>query len=236
MSCPYRRVAKCVCLLALTSLVCVTAADGARRAPPRQPQPDLLLLRSVEDGDRYSGEVVGLNEGASDDGAPESGERVDGSGSVGLKESSRGERQQQLRQKAICPEKDALNGQEKVDHSGESTHRADHPSRAQEERSAVSTDDLAVITRRRKRSETWSELQWNSKEDTSSLSGQTEFKLTSTSFALTGDSAHNQAMVHWSGPNSSVSMMGCSFRSLRTVKPPARPNCPHSSLLPPVEM
>ena len=180
------------------------------------------------DGDRYSGEFVGLNEGVSDEGAPESGERVDGGGSVGLKESSWREHQQQLRQKAIFPGKEAFNGQEKVYHSGESTHRrvphgVEHTNRAQGEHNAVSEDDHTVITRRRKRSETWSELQWNSKEDTSSLSGQTEFKLTSTSFALTGDSAHNQAMVHWSGQNSSVSMMGRSFQFLRTVKPPARP-------------
>ncbi|XP_059929103.1 VPS10 domain-containing receptor SorCS1-like isoform X1 [Gadus macrocephalus] len=207
VSCPYWPVAKCVYLLALTSLVCVTTAE-ARCSPPCQQQPD---LRSM-DGDRYSGEFVGFNEGASDEGAPESGERLDGGGSVGLKESSWREHQQQLRQKAIFPGKEAFNGKEKVYHSGESTHRrvphgVEHTNRAQGEHNAVSEDNHTVITRRRKRSETWSELQWNSKEDTSSLSGQTEFKLTSTSFALTGDSAHNQAMVHWSGQNSSVILM-----------------------------
>lgn len=32
-----------------------------------------------------------------------------------------------------------------------------------------------------------------------------ELRLTSSTFALAGDTAHNQAMVHWSGQNSSVS-------------------------------
>ncbi|XP_071754829.2 VPS10 domain-containing receptor SorCS1-like [Centroberyx gerrardi] len=43
-------------------------------------------------------------------------------------------------------------------------------------------------------------------EDASS-SGQQDFHLTSSTFALTGDTAHNQAMVHWSGQNSSVILM-----------------------------
>ncbi|XP_061833153.2 VPS10 domain-containing receptor SorCS1 isoform X4 [Nerophis lumbriciformis] len=37
--------------------------------------------------------------------------------------------------------------------------------------------------------------------------GQDELKLNSSTFALTGDSSHNQAMVHWSGQNSSVILM-----------------------------
>ncbi|XP_016124851.1 VPS10 domain-containing receptor SorCS1-like [Sinocyclocheilus grahami] len=52
-----------------------------------------------------------------------------------------------------------------------------------------------------------SELTWNREERRTATSRQEELKLTSSTFALTGDSAHNQAMVHWSGQNSSVILM-----------------------------
>jgi len=50
-----------------------------------------------------------------------------------------------------------------------------------------------------------SEPRWSREERRTATSRQEELKLTSSTFALTGDSAHNQAMVHWSGQNSSVS-------------------------------
>lgn len=69
---------------------------------------------------------------------------------------------------------------------------------------------LRNLRRRRKRSfqtaesrTSWSGFRWNGEDASTSV--QHELKLSSSTFALTGDSAHNQAMVHWSGQNSSVS-------------------------------
>jgi len=59
-------------------------------------------------------------------------------------------------------------------------------------------------TRRARSAETWSGFRPEDGED-ASVSDQEEFELSSSTFALTGDTAHNQAMVHWSGQNSSVS-------------------------------
>ncbi|XP_048104453.1 VPS10 domain-containing receptor SorCS3 isoform X1 [Alosa alosa] len=49
-----------------------------------------------------------------------------------------------------------------------------------------------------------SEPRWNRDEAKVTNTKQDEPKLTSSTFALTGDSAHNHAVVYWSGQNSSV--------------------------------
>ncbi|XP_035256981.1 VPS10 domain-containing receptor SorCS1-like isoform X2 [Anguilla anguilla] len=54
---------------------------------------------------------------------------------------------------------------------------------------------------------TRSAFRGSSEESRTTHSRPDELKLTSSTFALTGDSAHNQAMVHWSGQNSSVILM-----------------------------
>ncbi|XP_051939715.1 VPS10 domain-containing receptor SorCS1 isoform X2 [Hippocampus zosterae] len=72
-----------------------------------------------------------------------------------------------------------------------------------------SSDDRSVASpsRRFGTRVTRSELRWNGEERRAGGTRQDELKLTSSTFALTGDSSHNQAMVHWSGQNSSVILM-----------------------------
>uniref|UniRef100_A0A665W1K9 PKD domain-containing protein n=1 Tax=Echeneis naucrates TaxID=173247 RepID=A0A665W1K9_ECHNA len=51
------------------------------------------------------------------------------------------------------------------------------------------------------------ELRWSGEERRAGTPRQEGLKLNSSTSALTGDSSHNQAMVHWSGQNSSVILM-----------------------------
>lgn len=60
---------------------------------------------------------------------------------------------------------------------------------------------------------TRSQLQRSAEEQRAGGPKQEELQLNSSTFALTGDSSHNQAMVHWSGQNSSVSNELCSLQA-----------------------
>lgn len=58
-----------------------------------------------------------------------------------------------------------------------------------------------------------SEIRWSGENRRTAGLRQDELKLTSSTFALTGDSSHNQAMVHWSGQNSSVSKLSRALKA-----------------------
>uniref|UniRef100_A0A7N6FEK1 PKD domain-containing protein n=1 Tax=Anabas testudineus TaxID=64144 RepID=A0A7N6FEK1_ANATE len=122
-------------------------------------------------------------------------------------------------------QKDALNDHQKLSHSKvfpgasapsprnatqnssgdgkESFHGEDG---AQVDETVNEDTDMASWRRARRSAETWSGFRTEGGED-ASFSDPEELQLTSSTFALTGDTAHNQAMVHWSGQNSSVILM-----------------------------
>ncbi|CAB1454383.1 unnamed protein product [Pleuronectes platessa] len=86
----------------------------------------------------------------------------------------------------------------------ENTGDAQRVTGEDEEQVDVTVEEDVAGWRRTRRSaaETWSGFRPQG-EDEGSFSDQEEFQLTSSTFALSGDTAHNQAMVHWSGQNSS---------------------------------
>uniref|UniRef100_A0A3B4ASG5 Sortilin N-terminal domain-containing protein n=1 Tax=Periophthalmus magnuspinnatus TaxID=409849 RepID=A0A3B4ASG5_9GOBI len=94
------------------------------------------------------------------------------------------------------------------------------------ERSNVTENEDKVVTsasqsrgRGARSAETWSEFrQEDAKEDAGDAASEEpeQFQLMHTTFALTGDTAHNQAMVHWSGQNSSVILMLTKYYDFNT--------------------
>lgn len=118
---------------------------------------------------------------------------------------------------ASCPEKDASDGGRKLSHSevssgarapslGDASPKSGTSDSFHGENGATGDEDAgsAAWRRARRSAETWSGLRPEGGED-ASFSDPEELQLTSSTFALAGDTAHNQAMVHWSGQNSSVS-------------------------------
>lgn len=77
-----------------------------------------------------------------------------------------------------------------------------------------------------------SEYRWN-REDGRGNNRQDEPKISSSTFALTGDSAHNHAVVYWSGQNSSVSnstTLPSTLTLLLLLPPPPPPPPYHRSV------
>lgn len=89
--------------------------------------------------------------------------------------------------------------------------------------STASQDPEEGISPAAGRRVTRSELRWSEAERRAAGARQEELKVNSSTFALTGDSSHNQAMVHWSGHNSSVSDLLCPlYAPLATCAHPQR--------------
>ncbi|XP_077351676.1 VPS10 domain-containing receptor SorCS1-like isoform X1 [Festucalex cinctus] len=101
---------------------------------------------------------------------------------------------------ACCPQEDASDYQAKLslpDDHNDSEENADD------------VDSTAAENRRRRSArgaETWADLGGEDAHE-ASYPDPVEVQLASSTFALAGDTAHNQAMVHWSGQNSSVILM-----------------------------
>ncbi|KAF1375634.1 hypothetical protein PFLUV_G00222230 [Perca fluviatilis] len=180
-------------------------------------------------------EFIGFTEGSPDTKPIACGDERHNIAELNVSEQSSSKVQPRLGvHNTSCLKKDALNGQQKLSNpkvfpGSASPAAVTSPSEANVTENSTGdgknnsfyvengaqvdmtvNEDTDVASWRRTRSArsagTWSELRPEGGEG-ASLSDQEEFELTSSTFALTGDTAHNQAMVHWSGQNSSVILM-----------------------------
>ncbi|KAG7219604.1 hypothetical protein INR49_018981 [Caranx melampygus] len=212
-------------LFTLTSILGGTKAE-VRCIPSCQLPPVTTFPRelSTQDlahfGEAPAEEYVGFNEGSSG-GKPSAGgdERHSVAELTASEESSSKVR---LRgNKTSCLQKDALNDQQKLSQSkvfsrafpknvtdnssGDAqNNRFSGGNWARGDVTVLEDKDAGRWRRTPRSAETWSGFRAEGGDEASS-SDQGEFQLTSSTFALSGDTAHNQAMVHWSGQNSSVS-------------------------------
>ncbi|XP_041645549.1 VPS10 domain-containing receptor SorCS1-like [Cheilinus undulatus] len=131
--------------------------------------------------------------------------------------------------------KDALNGQQKLSQQEVKSLSVAVPSPTDAQKSENNSfiaengaqqvdltgeEDADVPSWRRTRgarsAEAWSGFRPEEGGEDASFADQEEVQLTSSTFALTGDTAHNQAMVHWSGQNSSVILMLTKYYDFNT--------------------
>ncbi|XP_022619249.1 VPS10 domain-containing receptor SorCS1-like [Seriola dumerili] len=165
-------------------------------------------------GEAPAEEFVGFNEGSPGAKPSASGDEKHNVAELTASEESSSKVQSRLRgNKTSCLQKDVLNGQQKLSHSkvfpraGDAKNNSFYGENGAQADVTVNEDkDVASWRRTRRSAETWSGFRAEG-GDEASFSDQEEFQLTSSTFALSGDTAHNQAMVHWSGQNSSVILM-----------------------------
>ncbi|XP_029306406.1 LOW QUALITY PROTEIN: VPS10 domain-containing receptor SorCS1-like [Cottoperca gobio] len=191
---------------------------------------ELSELDLTNFGEAPAEELVGFTEGSSGAQPTAGGEEKHNVAESTASEESSSKVQPRLEgNNTSCVQKDALNGQQKLCHPKVFTGSAspvaapspsggnvtehingDEKNNSFHVENVTVNEDTDVASWRRTRSarsaDTWSGFRPEGGEE-ASFSDQEEFELTSSTFALAGDTAHNQAMVHWSGQNSSVILM-----------------------------
>lgn len=194
-----------ICLFTLTSFQCGTQAEV--RCVPSCHAPlatasirELSALDETDPADAPAGQFVGYNEGSPD--------------VEELTETSSEAEQPSVGNHATCiPEE----GETKLSCLSRSASHTDSRTLSVTENSSNDAENRASDAvdggedasgwkpvRSARSAETVSAVRPEG-GDEASFPDQVEFQLTSSTFALAGDTAHNQAMVHWSGENSSVS-------------------------------